>query len=129
MITNRINRTEVTRFIFAGFINTVGSYLIYFVCLMFMNYILAYVTSIGLALIYSFYVNTKYVFKIDTNRKSFVIFAFILACQISFGIVLIRLWVEYFSIPKIIAPWLNILVLTPIMYRVSKFASYCIRKN
>ena len=107
---------KIIKFLFAGFSNTLFSYLIYLVLIIFFNYLISYLITTLLSIIYIYKINTKFVFNVRSNSKYRYLFFIIYSAQIFANIMLLKLWVEVFMLNQLIAPLLNIAVVTPITF-------------
>ena len=122
LITKCLNK-KFYRFLLVGFINTMTSYIIYSLCLLLMNYMYSYFLSLLICLFLSSYLNVKFVFKIKSKRLTILPFFVIFISQGLIGAKLLQYWVESLFIPEIIAPLLNIIFLTPLVFSLSSFIS------
>ena len=120
---------QFTRFIIVGLINTLGSYLLYVFLLLLFNYLVSYFISTIVFIIISSYLNTSFVFKINTNKFSLFIFCILLIMQMIIGALIIRYSVETLLLPEIVAPFINIFLLTPLKYFISILVKKLIKKS
>lgn len=120
---------QFTRFIIVGLINTLGSYLLYVFFLLLFNYLVSYFISTIVFIIISSYLNTSFVFKINTNKFSLFIFCILLIMQMIIGALIIRYSVETLLVPEIVAPFINIFLLTPLKYFISILVKKLIKKS
>ena len=107
---------KIIKFLFAGFSNTLFSYLIYLVLIIFFNYLISYLITTLLSIIYIYKINTKFVFKVRSNSKFRYLFFIIYSAQIFANIMLLKLWVEVFMLDELIAPLFNIALVSPITF-------------
>ena len=112
---------QFTRFLIVGIINTLGSYFLYVVLLLLFNYLTSYFISTIIFILISSYLNTSFVFRIDTNKLTLFSFFCLLIFQMIIGAMIIRYSIETLRIPEILAPLINIFLLTPLKYLASKF--------
>ena len=120
---------QFSRFIIVGLINTIGSYLLYIFFLLLFNYLVSYFISTVIFIVISSYLNTSFVFKINTNKFSLFIFCILLIMQMIIGALIIRYSVEKLLVPKIFAPFINIFLLTPLKYFISILMKRLIKKS
>lgn len=140
-IKNRDWKQMLIQFIKFGIIgvsNTLVSYVIYVLALFafekmsaFPNtdYLVAQFLGFVISVYWSFYWNRKFVFKIDETEsswwqvllKTYVSYAF---TGLFLNSVLSLVWVEYFGIPKLLAPIFNIVINVPINFLMNKFWAY-----
>ena len=114
---------KLIKYIIAGFSNTLFSYLIYCLLVIFFDFRISYFISIFASIFYTYQVNTKLVFKIKKKSRIRYIFFLIYLIQIILGIVLIDLWIRKFFISKFFAPILNIIFISPIAFLLSNSLS------
>ena len=121
----KIFSKQFNRFLLVGLINTIISYIIYYLGLMIMNYIYSYFLSIFISILLSAYLNSIFVFKINTRRITLIPFIFIFLLQGLIGGKFLTFWIVGLNIPETIAPLLNIFFITPIIFtlnrKISKF--------
>ncbi len=128
MLIKKLLNKQFSRFLLAGFINAIISYIIYYLCLMFMNYIYSYYLSLFISVLLCAYLNVKFVFKINVRRITFIPFFVIFSFQALIGGRLLKFWVESLSISEIIAPLLNIIFITPIVFSLNSSISKYFKK-
>ena len=118
--------------------NTVISYLIYlftiWICesvniFVKTDYLVATVVSFVLSVLWSFYWNRRFVFKLEGGVKT-ILFALI-KTYVSYSFsglflssVLSIFWVEVIGVSKIISPILNLLISVPINFILNKFWAF-----
>ena len=130
---------QFIKFGIVGVSNTFVSYFIYLGALFLLqsqnlfssiDYIIAQVVAFILSVLWSFYWNNKYVFKMSAGEKRSV-WAVLVKTYISYAFtglflntVLSILWIEVFHISKLIAPIINLLFSVPINFLMNKFWAY-----
>lgn len=130
---------QFVKFGLVGLSNTIISYIIYLIVFSLMqtlnlfsdfDYLIAQVISYMLSILWSFYLNNKYVFKQQENHKRNIIRA-LLKTYISYsftGIFLNSLlsifWVEILHLSKVIAPCINLLISIPVNFIINKFWAF-----
>lgn len=82
---------EFLRFLLVGAVNTLSSYLIYFLLLAACPYLLAYTLAYCLGIVISYFLNVRFVFKRDVSLASFL--AFPLVYLLQYGLGALALWV------------------------------------
>ncbi len=130
---------QFVKFGIVGVSNTVVSYVIYLVALLFLehnhifsdaDYIIAQVVAFILSVLWSFYWNNRYVFKKDDGIeriwwkalfKTYISYAF---TGLFLNTVLSILWIEVLGISKLIAPIINLLVSVPINFLMNKYWAF-----
>ncbi len=129
---------EFVKFGIVGVSNTAVSYVIYLLVLFgcdkanFMvkyDYLIATVVSFILSVLWSFYWNKKFVFKLEGGLKTTLLALVKTYISYSFtglflSSVLAILWVEVLGISKMLAPILNLLISVPVNFLLNKFWAF-----
>lgn len=135
--------TEFIKFGLVGVSNTIVSYLLYAVTLQVLiklnifpafDYIIANIVSFLLSVLWSFYWNNKYVFKLkDGEERS--IWRALLKTYVSYGVtgivlnnILLFLWVDILGIHKMAAPIINLVINIPINFFMNKLWAFSKKK-
>ena len=135
--------TEFIKFGLVGVSNTIVSYLLYAVTLQVLiklnifpafDYIIANIVSFLLSVLWSFYWNNKYVFKLkDGEERS--IWRALLKTYVSYGVtgivlnnILLFLWVDTLGIHKMVAPIINLVINIPINFFMNKLWAFSKKK-
>jgi putative flippase GtrA len=135
--------TEFIKFGLVGVSNTIVSYLLYAVTLQVLIklnifpafvYIIANIVSFLLSVLWSFYWNNKYVFKLkDGEERS--IWRALLKTYVSYGVtgivlnnILLFLWVDTLGIHKMVAPIINLVINIPINFFMNKLWAFSKKK-
>ena len=130
---------QFVRFGIVGVSNTIISYVIYVVCLLFfqkmgilknIDYIIAQVTPFVLSVLWSFYWNNRMVFTLKEGEKRSVWKALI-KTYISYSFTglfinsaLLIVWVKVMHISEFIAPVINLLISVPLNFIINKFWAF-----
>lgn len=126
---------QFIKFSIVGFSNTVISYLIYVIALKLLetnhlypkiDYLIAQVAGFILSVMWSFYWNNKYVFQREDKllkalMKTYISYAF---TGLFLNTLLSALWVEVFSISKMITPIINLCISVPLNFILNKFWAF-----
>ena len=130
---------QFVKFGIVGLSNTIISYLLYVISLLFfqklqifnsVDYLIAQVIAFILSVLWSFYWNNKYVFEKSENEernllksllKTYISYAF---TGLFLNSILSLLWVEVFHWSKMIAPIINLLVSVPLNFIMNKFWAF-----
>ena len=113
-------KNKFIKFIGAGVINTVVSYLLYVILVLFINYQISYAISFVFGIILSFLLNTKYVFEVEQTIKKFVLFPLVYLVQYLLGAFMMNIIVEIIGVNKFFAPIIVAVCLLPVSYILSK---------
>mgnify|MGYP004491626053 FL=1 len=130
---------QFVRFGIVGVSNTIISYVIYVVCLLFfqkmgilknIDYIIAQVTQFVLSVLWSFYWNNRMVFTLKEGEKRSVWKA-VIKTYISYSFTglfinsaLLIVWVKVMHISEFIAPVINLLISVPLNFIINKFWAF-----
>ena len=110
---------EIARFLLAGMTTTVFSYAIYIFLLLMLPYMLAYVISYAAGIVFSYFINTHFVFRQRFSWKSFFQFPLVYAAQLVINLFVLWLAVDRFGIKPELAPIVAIIVSIPVTYFMS----------
>jgi putative flippase GtrA len=113
-------KNKFIKFTGVGIINTIASYLLYIILVLFLNYQISYAISFVFGIILSFILNTKYVFEVEQTIKKFVLFPFVYILQYLLGAFVMNYTIEIIKFNKFFAPLIVTTCLLPISYLLSK---------
>ena len=113
-------KNKFLKFIGAGVINTIASYLVYLLLVLFLNYQVSYAIAFVFGIILSFVLNTKYVFEVEQTFKKFVLFPLVYLVQYLLGAYMMSFIIEIIGINKMFAPLIVTVCLLPVSYLLSK---------
>ena len=113
-------KSECMRFLIAGSINTVFTYLIYLAALQWFGYVTAFTLSFLGGVIFSFVIYSQFVFKSPFVLKKIFQYPLIYVFQYMSGLILLIVLIKYIGIDKSIAPIINVIILTPITFILNK---------
>lgn len=114
-------QSEFVSFLVAGAINTILSYMLYFLLLDCLGYILAYSVSYIIGIAISYFLNVYFVFKSNASVSSFIKFPIVYVTQYVFGVGILWLLVDRFVITPSIALVVVIVATTPVTFSISRF--------
>lgn len=117
----KFNKNEFFKFIFFGGINTALSYAIYVFFQLFLIYPVAYTLAYILGIFISYYLNSRFVFKRDVRLVKAFQYPLVYLVQYLLGVSLLSLLIEIFSLNKLIAPALVIMITIPVTFSLSRF--------
>lgn len=112
---------EALRFLIAGGMNTVLTYLIYLSLLNVVNYLLAFTLSFIVGIVIAFVIYSFFVFKTPFVWSKMLQYPILYALQYGGGLVLLAILVEYIGLDKRISPIINVTLLTPITFGLNKW--------
>lgn len=111
---------EVPRFLVAGVINSVMTYLIYRLILLATPYSVAYTVAYVAGIGISYALNTYYVFREAPSARSAAQYPFVYLLQYLVGLGALHLLVRYAGMDARIAPLLTLLVTVPMSFVLSR---------
>ena len=111
--------SQVIRFVLMGALSTGAMYGIYIALNHVVHYQVSYFISYILTVVLSYFLNTRYVFKVATSWKTFLQFPLVYVVQYVGGAVLLEVLVHFgFSID--LAPLLSMALLLPLTFWLSR---------
>jgi putative flippase GtrA len=130
---------QFVKFGFVGLSNTVVSYVLYSMTLLVLrtwgmikdyDYLVAQVIQFVLSVLWSYYWNNRYVFKLGSNEKrSF--WKSLIKTYLSYSFtglflssILLVFWVKTLHISEFIAPILNLLISVPLNFLINKYWAF-----
>lgn len=112
---------EALRFLIAGGVNTVLTYLLYLALLNVVTYPLAFTLSFLMGIAFAFVIYSLFVFKTPFTWRKVIQYPMLYAIQYGGGLVLLAVLVEYIGFDERIAPIINVVLLTPITFGLNKW--------
>ncbi len=113
-------RSEIARFLITGSINTAASWLVYMLLNLFVPYGVAYSFAYIFGIVFTYYLNTRWVFKVPMKWSTFIQFpaVYVIRYGMDMGVmfVLISLW----HCPESLAPFLALTVGMPVGFLLSR---------
>ena len=129
---------QFVKFGMIGVTNSILYYILYLISLMVFarlqifhntDYLVAQFVGFAISVLWSFYWNRRYVFHAEPGQESWP--RALLKSYISYGFtgiilnsILAILWVQFFHIPKEIAPIFNLIVSVPLNFFLNKFWAF-----
>jgi len=117
---SEILRGEAIRFLVAGSVNTIVTYAIYFVLLLWWPYALAYTLSFVAGIVLSYWLSTRFVFRVPGSMKRFAAYPLVYAAQYGAGLATLHAAIEVFCIPQRLAMLVSIAVTVPLTFLLSR---------
>lgn len=118
---NKILSLEFNRFILTGLLNTVLIYITYLVGLSFFPYLVSYTISLGFGVVFSYYMNSSFVFRADIKWGRATFFLIFYIFQYLLAIILLYILVDILNIYESIAPFIVIGLIFPITFLGNKY--------
>jgi len=117
----RLIKSEHFKFIFFGGVNTVLSYAIYVIFQLFLIYPVAFSLAYIIGIFISYYLNSRFVFKREVSLTKALRYPIVYLVQYLLSVLLLCVLIEIFSLNKLIAPALVILITIPVTFFLSRF--------
>ncbi len=112
---------EMLLFLVFGGINTLLSYLIYLTGLLVVPYPVAYTFSFVAGIFISYCLNSVFVFREKLRVAKALQYPMVSIVQYVVGLGLLYLLVERAHVSKLVAPFVVVLLLLPLTYRLSRY--------
>jgi putative flippase GtrA len=109
------------RFLVAGGINTGATYLIYLAVLFVASYRIAYTVAFAAGIVIAYLLNSWSVFKVPLSWKKLLQYPVVYVVQYVAGLILLTVLVDAFGMDKRIAPLVNVVVLIPLTFVLSRY--------
>lgn len=120
-IESLIKSHQWLRFLLAGSVNTVFSYIIYLVLSNIMGYQLAYLIAFILGVIFSYWLNARMVFNAPLSWRGLFAFPLVYLVQYAVSAASLELFVGYLNLSYVVAPLIVTILMVPVSYVMSKF--------
>lgn len=114
-------KREGMRFLVAGGLNTLLTYLVYLALLHVVGYVLAFSLSFVLGIGIAFVIYTLFVFQSPLTWRKMLQYPFLYVAQYAAGLLLLVIIVEYIGLDKRIAPIINLILLTPLTFLLNRW--------
>lgn len=118
----RSTSREFGRFLLAGCANTLVTYALYLAGLLVWPYVVAYTLAYAVGILLSYYLNARFVFRVQVRSDRALAFPLVYALQYLAGIGLIGLMVEVFGVDSRVAAPLAVVGTTPLVYGAARVA-------
>lgn len=112
---------EFSRFLLVGLTNTAFSYSLYLLLDLFLPYKIAWSAAYVAGIMFSYYLNARWVFRSAMDWKSFLAFPMVYLVQYGIGILCLHVLVEQLFIPEKVAPLIVIVLTIPVTFILSRF--------
>ena len=104
--------------------NTLVTYLVYIIFLFFTSYLIAFTSSFFLGIIFSYFINSRLVFKRKLDFKRAIFYPIFYFLYYISNLSFLYMFVEVVSIPEEVAPILVLAVMVPVMFIINKSCFY-----
>ncbi|MDK9863210.1 GtrA family protein [Staphylococcus equorum] len=120
-----LNKThyEIIKFIIVGGINTLNYYIVYLILLKLidLNYLVSHVSGFMVSFIISYYLNCHFVYKVKPTWRKFIQFPLTQVVNMRMQTLLLYIFVQWFHISSVIAPFAGLIITIPITFVLSKY--------
>ena len=112
---------ELMRFLVTGSTNTAVCWLVYMGLKVFMPYTWAYTGAYVFGTAFTYYLNTRWVFRVPMSWRTFMQFPIVYILQYGLGVSLMVLLVNYWRCPEPLAPLVVVAMTVPVTFLLSRF--------
>lgn len=119
---------EFMRFILSGASNTLITYLIYLLLFKWIGYRFSYLAAYVAGIIFSYFINTLFVFKAKPTKSTFLMYPLIYVVQYFFCAGILELSVKWLHIDEHFAPLVVVAMSVPLTFVLSRLVIVSGRK-
>ena len=114
---------EIIKFIIVGGINTANYYAVYLLLLkgIGLNYMISHITGFIFSFVVSYFLNCYFVYKVKPTWKKFLAFPLTQAINMGMQTLLLYIFVKWFHISSVIAPFAGLIITIPVTFVLSKY--------
>lgn len=112
---------EALRFLISGGINTAVTYLLYLALLPGLGYWPAYSVAFVTGIVTSYFLNTRFVFRVRTSARRAAAFPLVYLAQYLFGLAVLHVSVRWLAVPAEYAALISIALSVPFTFALSRF--------
>lgn len=104
---------QAFRFVLVGGLNTAVTYGLYVILLPWLGYQLAYAIAYATGVVFSYFLNAKAVFKVQTSLLKLLLFSLVYVLQLGIGAMLMYVLIGRLGLLKELAPLVVLLIMVP----------------
>lgn len=114
---------EVIKFVIVGGMNTLNYYIVYLCLLKLleMNYLVSHISGFIISFVISYYLNCYFVYKVTPTWRKFLKFPLTQVVNMGMQTLLLYIFVQWFGISSVIAPFAGLIITIPITFVLSKY--------
>lgn len=112
--------TEALRFLIGGGINTMLSYVIYWLLLPWLSYPVAYTISYATAIVSGFAISARFVFRTPWSWRKLAAFPFVQLLNYLIGLGTVTVCVRYIGIDERLVPLVATVIVLPINFMLTR---------
>lgn len=114
-------KSEFARFLLTGATNTAASYSVYLLLQLWLPYGLAFTMAYVFGVFFSYWLNTRWVFRTKASLKSFLAFPSVYIVQYLCNMVLLYVLVDHWGASQQWAPLVVIVATIPVTFLMSRY--------
>lgn len=114
-------RHEFLRFLVTGCINTAASWGVYLLFNLWLPYAAAYTVAYCFGMVFTYYMNTRWVFRVPMKWSTFMQFPVIFVIRYCLDLSVLFALVTWLHCPEIFAPLATIAMTMPVGFLMSRF--------
>ena len=114
---------EVIKFVIVGGMNNLNYYIVYLCLLKLleMNYLVSHISGFIISFVISYYLNCYFVYKVTPTWSKFLKFPLTQVVNMGMQTLLLYIFVQWFGISSVIAPFAGLIITIPITFVLSKY--------
>ncbi|MBB2507249.1 hypothetical protein G5S33_00640 [Staphylococcus cohnii subsp. cohnii] len=114
---------EVIKFVIVGGMNTLSYYIVYLCLLKLLevNYLVSHISGFIISFVISYYLNCYFVYKVTPTWRKFLKFPLTQVVNMGMQTLLLYIFVQWFGISSVIAPFAGLIITIPITFVLSKY--------
>ena len=114
---------EVIKFVIVGGMNTLNYYIVYLCLLKLLevNYLVSHISGFIISFVISYYLNCYFVYKVTPTWSKFLKFPLTQVVNRGMQTLLLYIFVQWFGISSVIAPFAGLIITIPITFVLSKY--------
>ncbi|RIL88465.1 GtrA family protein, partial [Staphylococcus cohnii] len=114
---------EVIKFVIVGGMNTLNYYIVYLCLLKLLevNYLVSHISGFIISFVISYYLNCYFVYKVTPTWRKFLKFPLTQVVNMGMQTLLLYIFVQWFGISSVIAPFAGLIITIPITFVLSKY--------
>ncbi|MBJ45152.1 MAG: polysaccharide synthesis protein GtrA [Planctomycetaceae bacterium] len=118
---NKETKQRLTKFVVGGVLNNAIVYPVYLFLNCFISYQAAFTVCYCVGILWSYWFNTRYVFRTQGNWRSFAVFPSIYVFQYFVSAAALWCFVEILGGSEVVAPLIVAVAIVPITFALNKF--------
>jgi putative flippase GtrA len=119
-LSERVLASRPVRFLLAGAVNTVVTFLLYLALLGVVAYPVAYSAAFGTGIVIAYVLNRGFVFRSAGSLRAMLLFPLVYVLQYLLGLAVVVIWVDVLALPEALASLAAVVVTIPVTYALSR---------